>query len=321
MRSSRGYMLVELLVGAAITLAVSAVLFLFAIATQAAVATQGSAADQQQRLRVAVEQLRHDLVMAGAGPSRGAGRGPLIRALPPVVPARMGVSSPDPELTVRDDRITIMYVPESRAQTILRSAMAAASSPLAIDGSAPGCVPVTACDFAAGDRAVIYDASHEGGAHEVLTVAAIDAARGLLTPTVPLSRAYPAGARVALVTLRNYYFDAANKRLMVYDGDRSDLPLIDRVADLRFAYFADPRPDALLTIPLSDLGGTVPQLLGTGQLTDGPVVGESPYRFDADLLRVRRIRVTLRLQSESPPASLRDLESTIEISPPNMAAR
>ena len=321
MTNRSGYVLVELLIGAAITCTVSAILLQLAIGAQAAVASQGNAADQQQRMRVAVEALRHDLLMAGAGPSRRAGRGPLIRVFPPVLPARIGVVNPDPELTVRTDRISIVYVPESRAQTLLQTAMAAPSSPLAIDAAAPGCAPTTACGFAAGDRALIYEPSMEGGAHDILTVTGVDPARGLLTPSAPLSRAYAAGARVSTVTIRTYYLDAVKKRLMVYDGDRSDVPLVDHVVDLEVSYVADPRPDALLTIPLADLGGTAPKLLASAQLADGPFAGQPPNRFDADLLRVRRIRVRLRLESESPPAPVRDLETTIDVAPPNMAVR
>jgi hypothetical protein len=92
---------------------------------------------------------------------------------------------------------------------------------------------------------------------------------------------------------------------MVYDGDRSDVPLVDHVADMQVAYVAD-EPTSLLT---------------PAELADGPVVGESPNRFDADLLRVRRVRVTLRLQGDSSSASVGDLVGTIEVSPPNMAAR
>jgi hypothetical protein len=302
---SRGYMLLELVIGAALTCALSAVLFQFAIAAHAAVAAQGNASDQQQRLRVAADALRHALLMAGAGPARGEGRGPLIRVFPPVVPARLGVIGPDPELTARDDRLTIVYVPETRAQTVLRSAMAASSSPLAIDGDAAGCIPGTACDFAAGDRALIYDPSGEGGGHEFFSVAAVDPGRALLTPAAPLSRPYAAGARVALAAIRTYHLDRTTERLMTYDGDRSDLPLVDHVVDMRVAYVAE-----------APLG-----LLTTSQLADGPFMGESPNRFDADLLRVRRVRITLRLQSESPSRGAVDLETTIDVAPPNMAAR
>jgi type II secretory pathway pseudopilin PulG len=306
MTRQRGYVLVEMVVGAAITCAIAGVLFHFAIAAQAALAVQGDAGDQQQRLRVALESLRHDLNMAGAGPSRGAARGPLISAFAPVLPARLGVSGADPELAVHMDRISIMYVPDTPAQSALRSAMAAVSSPLAV--AAGGCAAGTACGFAPGDRALIFECLGEGSAHEVFTVAAVDAGSGVIIPQAPLAHVYPAGSGLASITLRNYYIDRTGKRLMLYDGDGSDVPLVDHVVDLRFEF-------------LAPLGFGAPRPLAEAQLADGPFHGESPNRFDADLLRVRRVRVTIRLERGSADRSVRDVEATIDVAPPNMALR
>jgi hypothetical protein len=46
-------------------------------------------------------------------------------------------------------------------------------------------------------------------------------------------------------------------------------------------------------------GGTILVALSAGTLTDGPWCpdGVNPNRFDADLLRIRRIAVTLRVES------------------------
>jgi hypothetical protein len=69
---------------------------------------------------------------------------------------------------------------------------------------------------------------------------------------------------------------------MRYDGDQSDLPVIDNVVSLQFDYFAEgaARIDA-------------------GSLTDGPWLPDATFanRFDADLLRVRRVRATLRVRA------------------------
>jgi hypothetical protein len=74
-------------------------------------------------------------------------------------------------------------------------------------------------------------------------------------------------------------------------------------------------------------------------LTDGPSCGQPPFRFDADLLRVRRVSVTIRVEAESAEfrgrgigfsspgvagASTRvvpDLQTTIDVTPPNMTRR
>jgi len=124
-------------------------------------------------------------------------------------------------------------------------------------------------------------------------------------------------------------------QLMRYDGDgAADAPVVDHVVGLSFQYFGDPDPPAIrrpLTdpvgpwttygprpqasgdncvfagngtpVPASALpmlgGGTILVALSSGTLTDGPWCpdGVNPNRFDADLLRVRRIAVTLRVES------------------------
>ena len=126
-------------------------------------------------------------------------------------------------------------------------------------------------------------------------------------------------------------------QLMRYDGDgAADAPVVDHVVGLSFQYFGDPQPPTILR-PLTDaLGpwttyGPKPQAsgdncvfvgngtptptpalavlgagtalvpLGMATLTDGPWCPDAvnPNRFDADLLRIRRVTVTLRVESAS----------------------
>jgi type II secretory pathway pseudopilin PulG len=364
-RGQRGYVLVEMLISAAIAGVLVGVLVQFAIAAQGAVTVQADVADLQQRLRVATEALRHDLLAAGAGPSSGARglsgvegpalsrvEGPLIDVFAPILPARTGRSGADPELSFHADRISITYVPDTRSQTALLVGMAGPAAPLAIAADAPGCPADDTCGFTRGDRALVFSAE----AHDVFTVAATEPSGATVSPAAALSRAYPAGSRVVGIVQRTYYFDRPGRRLMLYDGDRSDLPLVDHVVDLRFTYYLDPAAAGVRPPPaggsscayaagtppiplLDDLAGASPTLVPQSRLTDGPVCGQSPYRFDADLLRVRRIGVTIRLEAES--AALRgsgpafftrgtspggskyvpDLQVTFEVAPRNMAGR
>ena len=73
-----------------------------------------------------------------------------------------------------------------------------------------------------------------------------------------------------------------------------------------------PRP---LLMPLA--AGTISEI-PLERFTDGPFCGIAPNRFDADLLRIRRVRVTLRLQAAD--ASVRDVEVTFHVAPRNMLA-
>jgi hypothetical protein len=130
---------------------------------------------------------------------------------------------------------------------------------------------------------------------------------------------------------------------MHYDGYQSDTPLIDNVVGLTFAYYADPDPESAPKpasggsncvynagtppVPLlTHLGGTALVKLQSSNLTDGPVCGLAPNQFDGDLLRVRKIRVTIQVQ----PASLalrqtpegdrrlRNFAVSFEVAPRNM---
>jgi hypothetical protein len=74
-------------------------------------------------------------------------------------------------------------------------------------------------------------------------------------------------------------------------------------------------------------------------LADGPSCGQPPFQFDADLLRVRRVSFTIRVEAESAEfrargigfsspgvsrASARavpDVQTTVDVAPRNMAAR
>ncbi len=348
LRGQRGYVLVEMLISTAIIGVLAGVLLQFAIAAHEAVTVQADVADLQQRLRVATEALRHDLLAAGAGGVEG----PLADVFAPILPMRTGSAGADPELSSYADRITITYVPGTRSQTVLLAGMAGPGAPLAIDANAPACPADGSCGFRRGDRALVFSA----GAHDVFTISDVSPSGATVSPAAALSHAYPAGSRVVGVVQRVYYLDRPGKRLMLYDGDRSDLPLVDHVVDLRFTYYVDPAADAVRPPPtdgsscayapgtppiplLDELGGTAPTLVSQARLTDGPICGLSPHRFDADLLRVRRIGVTIRLETES--AALRgsgpafstpgtstggskyvpDLQVTFDVAPRNMAGR
>jgi len=124
-------------------------------------------------------------------------------------------------------------------------------------------------------------------------------------------------------------------QLMQYDGaGGADVPVVDHVVALSFEYFGDPQPPQMRR-PLTDAvgpwttygpkppdsgencafvangsptpaarlpvlsGGTELVRLTPGDFTDGPWCPDAvnPNRFDADLLRVRRVAVMVRVES------------------------
>jgi len=126
-------------------------------------------------------------------------------------------------------------------------------------------------------------------------------------------------------------------QLMHYDGATNDVPLVDNVVGLEFEYFGDPQPPIIIKsiidnqgpwttygprprlgaencvflndgtprpasrLPVLGAGGVTTTLvrLGQAELTDGPWCPDdnNPNRFDADLLRIRKVGVRIRLQT------------------------
>ena len=326
LRASSGFTLIEVLISLALlTIAALPILWICAAAHRLS-RSQGEASDLQQRARVLAEKLQRDLAMAGSGPPDGGGIS-LLRLLGPVIPARTGLRLADPELSAFTDRLSILYVPSDGWECSLSTAMPAASADLPIDPSAAGCGAAGLCGFVEGTRAIVLDTRAPGAGYDLFTVTGIAGALAHGAPNVPFSQAYaPPMARVMPVVQRTYYFDRDGRRLMVYDGYQSDMPLLDHVVDVRFSYFADAAPGPGLR-PLT-----------IAELSDGPPIGLPPNRFDADVRSIRLIRVTVRLEaaaedvrgagplfarpgrSASGYALVPDFEVTFDVAPRNMRA-
>ncbi|MGH9254988.1 MAG: PilW family protein [Vicinamibacterales bacterium] len=100
-----GFTLTELLIATVITLTVTAALLDVVDRARGSFQAQPERADMHQRLRVAVDALTRDLLMAGAGLE------PPVAA--PVLPYRVGARDSDIDLGVfyRSDAISVLYVP------------------------------------------------------------------------------------------------------------------------------------------------------------------------------------------------------------------
>ena len=170
-----------------------------------------------------------------------------------------------------------------------------------------------------------------------------------------LSYAYNTGAFVTQADSHTYYLDANTRQLRHYDGYLTDVPVVDNVVGLTFGYFGNPNPPDTPKPPpgtencLYDAAGNLLPGLGVlatqggslaelpmAILNDGPWCGAGNNRFDADLLRVKQIRITVRIQatqdmhrgsggeysvsgtSRSALRSLPDYTLTFEVSPRNM---
>lgn len=314
--AASGYSLVELLVSTAILLTVTGSIFALVGPAQGTSQAQPEVADLQQRMRIGSDTLFKELLMAGAGPYQGATTGSLVNFFAPILPRRTGRLNPDPVMTFRPDALTLTYVPNSYSQTSISNPMPPNSSEIKVDRQ-PNCPKDDdLCDFNIGDSVIIFDTSGNFDTFDITQVQA--SAAHLQHRGQGFNHQYEVGAPVTQVVSYTYFLDRTTNQLKRYDGGSGELPLVDNVVDLRFDYFGDPTPPVTPKPPAgianclydamgnylnpgqlaSDHGGLA--ALTAAILTDGPWCGAGSNAFDVDLLRVRKLRVTLRMQVGDP---------------------
>jgi hypothetical protein len=346
-----GFSVAELLVASVLVLLViGGMLALVAPAGQAAHA-QPEAIDMQQRVRFGADALFRALHGAGAGLDAGPLVGPLAGWIPPILPRRIGALDPEPPTTARSDVISLLRVPGGPVQTTL---VAPFSTSLMVVREEPGCPPgQPACGIKEGMGLLVFDRAGHMDLFTAQFVSGPGAALRKRGPSLP--HAYEDGAFIAEVEGSTYYLDAAARQLRHYDTDLTDAPVMDDVTGLGFEYFGagappwTPRPpageasclygaagDLLPGLTVLPAGSDSLALLPLDLFTDGPWCGAGDLLFDADLLRIRRIRVTLRVQAStegfrgtgarfSAPGSSRsvwrtlpDVMVTFDVAPRNM---
>jgi hypothetical protein len=267
----RGFSLVETLVAMLIALGVCGLLLGLLNPAQAMFAAGTQLPDMRQRLRIASDTLARDVLTAGGGP------------FPAVVPYRRGLSAPDAPGAYRSDCLSVLYIPELAPRTTL--AMATDGSGISFVRARQGCGPTDPlCGFRAGMLAVVFDGT---GAYDTFLISGLaDDPPALLHSGFPLSKAYPPGATVAQAESVTYWLQTDTRtstaQLMKYDGQQTDLPLADNVSGLRFEYYLDSSVR-----------------LDAAALADGPWLPDPSFaqRFDADLLRIRRVRADVRVRA------------------------
>jgi len=352
-RLDGGFTLTESLVAMVIMLIVTGALFGLVNNNSIVAQAQPEAMDMQQRARVSGDMLSRDLFMAGAGVYAGPQTGALTQFFAPIIPRKMGTLGADAYTVVRSDAVTISYIPNTYSQTTIRQAMPLASSELKVEDN-PNCPKHNQlCGFTEGMTVLIFD---KLGHFDFFTVTEVQNDAGHLQHhQQDLSFPYQPGAIITQADSHMYYYDAAQRQLRHYDGYQTDQALVDNVVGVLFEYFGDPLPPTTPKPPLGNanclydaagnqLGGMpvlTPQggslaALPLSMLNDGPWCGSGQNQFDADLLRVKKVRFTIRVQasmasmraggadysvagtSRSAYRSVPDYTLVFEVSPRNM---
>lgn len=347
-----GFSLIELLVSTAIMITVTGALFSLVTPAQGTSKAQPEVADVQQRSRVGSEVLFKELLMAGAGPYQGSNNGSLINFFAPIIPRRVG-NIADAPTVFKSDAITLSYIPNSYSQTTISAPMPPNSAELKVNDQSNCPQGHQLCGFSVGMNVIIFDTT---GNFDTFAITNVQESAGHLQHRgQDLNYNYAAGAQVTQIESNTYFLDRTTNQLKQYDGINTELPLVDNVVDLRFDYFGDPNPPLapkpppgignclydtngnLIGLPtLTADEGSLAALTGA-MLTDGPWCGSGDNRFDADLLRIRKVRVTMRVQvglaslrgtdtrffvnpgtSRGAEQSVRDLQVSFEVSPRNL---
>jgi hypothetical protein len=334
-RHDAGFTLVELLISTAIMMIVTGAIFTVLTPSQRGSQAQPETADMQQRMRVGAETLFKELVMAGAGPYQGNSTGSLVNFFAPILPRRLGRVDPDPTTgadSAKTDTITLIYIPNSYSQTTISDRMPVVAAELKVLHQSNCPTAKALCGFEVGMDIVIFD---KLGNFDTFSITEVQEAAGHMQHRQQdLNHLYEPGAQVTEIVSNTYYLNRDTNQLMRYDALFDDIAIVDDVVDLRFDYYGDPqppmfpRPDPLGTPTspgaancLYDADGSY---IGPGVLTptdgslvaltsadftDGPFCGSGPNVFDADLLRIRKIRVSLRMQAAAP--GLRGADTTL----------
>jgi prepilin-type N-terminal cleavage/methylation domain-containing protein len=352
-RTDDGFTLIESLMAMSLMLIITGSIFALVNPNATVTQVQPEAMDMQQRARIGSDLLFRDLFMAGAGTYSGPKTGALTNFFAPIIPRKMGMTGADNWSVVRDDAVTISYIPNTYSQTTIRDPMPQVSAELKVEDM-PNCPKGEAlCGFKEGMTVLIFD---DEGHFDFFTITQVqDDAAHLQHRQQDLSYAYQPGAIVTQAESHMYYYDAANRQLRHYDGYQTDVPVVDNVVGVLFEYFGDPNPPAKPKPPagvsnclydtagnhlggmsvLATEGGSLSPL-PLAMLNNGPWCGDGNNRFDADLLRVKKVRITLRVQasqavlratgadyivagtSKSAQRSLPDYTVRFEVSPRNM---
>ena len=173
LRRDDGFSLLEIVIATALMLLVTASVFSMMDPAHGSFAAEPEVADLQQRLRVAADTLSKDLIMAGAGAYQGTSVGSLNAFFAPVLPFRQGATSSDPAGTFATDRITLMYVPSTAAQTTLSADLTPISLTLQVNTEC-GCPrDPNLCGFTTGMSVLVYD---DTGTYDMFTVTGVTGA-------------------------------------------------------------------------------------------------------------------------------------------------
>jgi hypothetical protein len=262
--------------------------------------------------------------------------------MPPILPRVLGLDGADADTVAAADRLSVVTIAAGAPQAAIRRApprwrwLPGTTCPALVDGCrvADG-LPMLVLAPAIGFRLAEAAAVDADG----LDLAGIDDA------------APGADALVAAADIVSYRFDRTRGEILRARAGGRAMPMLGDVVAFTVEYWGDAAPpipswpaagETCLT--LADGTTRLPRLAPPGApavrldltwLGDGPWCGAGPFRFDADLLRVQRVRLRVRVQAEAASSrgadrrrfaqpgqavsgarEIADLELAVDVAPP-----
>ena len=172
-----------------------------------------------------------------------------------MLPFRQGAVGDDGPAKFFNDRITLIFVPATTAQTTLATALnsGAGNTSTHISADSTGCaVNTNACGFSAGKMVLIFDDTGNYDTFAITGVVQNTATITLNKPADATATTYQIGSKVVEVVNRTYYLksDAATAtyqpRCCLPDGSaNADVPVADHVVGLTFDYYGDSQPPVM----------------------------------------------------------------------------
>ena len=223
--TARGFSLIELLIAAALVIAVSGAVAALVAPLGTVIDRANTNADMDAGMRTVMQQVAADLRQAGSDAAIALPNTRLARVLPPVAPLRDLESG---DVMVPGTALRVRFVPDLAAQGALAVEAAAGDTWLQLDTTSRCATGAPSCGFLPGQPAVLYTSSE---AH----IVAIDGiANGAVVLASPLGAPFEAGAvlsELATVTYGTRRAVDGSQHLVRVSSGGSEQPILDNVVE------------------------------------------------------------------------------------------
>jgi len=325
-RTDHGFSLLETVIATGLTMTVVAGAFAMLHPAEGAFATELESVDMQQRLRVGVDTLTRDLATAGAGAYAGGHTGPLLHSFASVQPAGQGITIISVPTTAAQTTLAADFLPGDL--TLQAAAVPGCPAGTNLCGFTSGMTVAVYDDTGAFETLTIAAVADAAAQVTLTSRSAVTFYKSGSTVVEARVHTYYLKSDAASQTFQLMHADGSSPDVPVVDhvvglafeyygeprapaltaaGDASYGPSPPALAVKTTAYPAGEncvfQIDEASGRQMSRLpalnASTALTPLTAAQFTDGPWCPDETRanRWDADLLRIRKVGVTIRVEA------------------------